>query len=174
MRQATDTVRAKNGMEPLTSDLSLSRTALYLATELGKKDQKEAEVSPELEKALLERAKAYGFAVRRGREKKVLVLDSISPPVSFISQGTSVKAQVFTYDAKAMGLTAKDSEAHALAAVNYWASKDATAGLEGEREEEMEGEKDATSGVSYTLLGSAGVIAPSGQAYITQVYGASG
>jgi len=49
--------------------------------------------------------------------------------------------------------------------------KDATAGLEGEREEEMEGEKDATSGVSYTLLGSAGVIAPSGQAYITQVYG---
>src|SRR6056297_2914904 len=63
MRVAANTVRAEHGLEPLASDLSLSRTALDLARELGTQDNKEAMLSPEVESKLLERARANGFTV---------------------------------------------------------------------------------------------------------------
>jgi hypothetical protein len=83
------------------------------------------------------------------------------PPT--LTQGTSVKANIVAYDAKAKNLTAKDAEGHTLAAVGTWASKDAFAGLES---------KDAFAGLEDDRnVGSAGVIAPSGYAYVTQLYG---
>jgi hypothetical protein len=83
------------------------------------------------------------------------------PPT--LTQGTSVKAIVVAYDAKGKNLTAKDAEGNTLAAVGTWASKDAFAGSEN---------KIAFAGLEDDRnVGSAGVIAPSGYAYVTQLYG---
>ena len=84
------------------------------------------------------------------------------PPVPSLllpfSQGTIVKANSFSYDAKKEGLDAKNAESHTLAAMSAW-SKNANATA-------------VVDDGSMTIMGSAGVIAASGEAYIVELVGA--
>ena len=73
-------------------------------------------------------------------------------------QGTIVKANSFSYDAKKEGLDAKNAESHTLAAMSAW-SKNANATA-------------VVDDGSMKMVGSAGVIAVSGEAYIVELMGA--
>lgn len=102
MRLAANTIRVKDSLTPLKSDVGLSKAAQSLAQELAGKDSVAA---PEATQKFLDRATAAGY------------------------QGKAVKVNVFSADAK--NIDKKDVETHALTAVSgFTASKDAFAGLE--------------------------------------------
>ncbi len=109
MRLAANTVRVKDGLPPLKSDIGLSKAALSLAQELAQKD---SVATPEATETFLARAQAAGY------------------------QGKSVKVNVASADAKDIVKT--DVETHALKAMGgFTASKDAFAGLEDPKNTEI-------------------------------------
>lgn len=79
-------------------------------------------------------------------------------PTLSLSQGTIVKANSFSYDAKKEGLDAKNAESHTLAAMSAWSKNANTTAV--------------VDNGSMKMVGSAGFIAASGEAYIVELMGA--